>query len=331
MTANNLSKVYGAALPTLTDTITGFVNGDTASKAVTGSAKLSTTATAVSAVGTYPITATEGTLAATNYSFKFVSGTLTVTKAALTVTANNLSKVYGSALPTLTDTITGFVNGDTAAKAVTGAASLSTTGTAKSPVGTYPITIAAGTLAAANYSFKFVVGTLTVTKAVLTVTGNNLSKVYGAALPTLTDTIIGFVNGDTAAKSVTGSAKLSTTATAASAVGTYPITAAAGTLAAANYSFKFVAGTLTVKPLGTVATPTFTPAQGTYSTTQSVTIKDTSSGATIYYTTNGGTPSTGSTKYTTAITVAKSETIKAIAVETGYTDSTEATAKYIIQ
>jgi hypothetical protein len=75
--------------------------------------------------------------------------------------------------------------------------------------------------------------------------------------------ITGFVNGDTAATAVTGAAALSTTATAASAVGTYPITAAAGTLAAKNYSFKFVNGTLTVTLIGTVATPTFTPEQGT--------------------------------------------------------------------
>jgi hypothetical protein len=331
VTANNLSKAYGSALPPLTDRITGFVNGDTAAKAVTGTASLSTTATVKSAVATYPITAATGTLAAANYSFKFVAGTLTVTKAVLTVTANNLSKVYGAALPTLTDTITGFVNGDTAAKAVTGAAELSTRATAKSAVGTYPITAAAGTLAAADYSFKFVAGTLTVTKAVLTVTANSLSKVYGAALPTLTDTITGFVNGDTAAKAVTGAAKLSTTATATSAVGTYPITAATGTLAAANYSFKFVAGTLTITPIGTAATPTFTPPQGTYTSTQEVTIRDTTSGAAIYYTTNGDVPTAGSTKYSGAIAVAKTETLKAIAIAAGYTNSTVAAAVYTIK
>jgi len=87
--------------------------------------------------------------------------------AALTVTANNQFKTYGSANPTLTDTITGFVNGDTLS-VVTGAASLSTTATASSPVGSYPITAALGTLSAANYSFIFVNGTLSVTPAILT-------------------------------------------------------------------------------------------------------------------------------------------------------------------
>jgi len=160
------------------------------------------------------------------------------------------------------------------------------------------VAVAASQAGNADYAAAAEVkSTITVAKASLTVTANNLSKVYGAALPTLTDTVSGFVNGDTAAKAVTGAAKLSTTATAASPVGTYPITAAAGTLAATNYSFKFVAGTLTVKPLGTVATPALTPPQGTYSAVQSVSIKDTTSGAVIYYTTNGDTPTTGSTKY----------------------------------
>ncbi len=83
------SKVYGAAVPTLAATFSGFVNGDTA-KVVSGAAKLTTTATASSGVGTYPITIAKGTLSAANYDFpKLVNGTLTVTKAQLTVTAVN--------------------------------------------------------------------------------------------------------------------------------------------------------------------------------------------------------------------------------------------------
>src|SRR5204863_7804694 len=55
---------------------------------------------------------TQGSLSATNYTFSFVGGTLTVGPATLTVTADPKSKVYGAGNPSLTYTITGFVNGD---------------------------------------------------------------------------------------------------------------------------------------------------------------------------------------------------------------------------
>ena len=243
VTAQNASKTYGAANPAFTASYTGFMNGDTAA-VLTGVPSLTTTATAASPVNTYVITAAVGTLAATNYSFTFVSGTLTVNQAVLTVTAQNTAKTYGAANPAFAPTYNGFVNGDTTA-VLTGAPSLTTTATAASPVNTYAITAAVGTLAATNYSFSFVNGTLTVNQAVLTVTAQNASKTYGAANPAFTPNYTGFVNGDTTAV-LTGAPSLTTTATAASPVNTYVITAAVGTLTATNYSFTFVNGTLTV-------------------------------------------------------------------------------------
>jgi sugar lactone lactonase YvrE len=78
------------------------------------------------------------------------------------------------------------------------------------------------------------------------------------------------------------------------------------------------------------ATPTFSVAAGTYSTSQSLTLADATPGAVIYFTTDGSTPTTSSTKYTSAINVASTETIKAIAVATGYTNSPVASAAYTI-
>jgi hypothetical protein len=78
------------------------------------------------------------------------------------------------------------------------------------------------------------------------------------------------------------------------------------------------------------AAPTFSPGQGTYNSTQTVTISDTTPSPTIYYTTNGTTPTTSSTKYTGPITVSASETIEAIATASGYTNSPVATAVYTI-
>ena len=82
--------------------------------------------------------------------------------------------------------------------------------------------------------------------------------------------------------------------------------------------------TYTITP--TVSTPAFSPAAGTYTSAQSVTISDATSGATIYYTTNGTTPTTSSTKYTGPITVSSTETLEAIAVATGDTNSAVASA-----
>jgi hypothetical protein len=77
VTANDASRLFGAANPAFTATITGFVNGDTAS-VVAGQADCTSTAQPWSPAGTYPIACTQGTLAAANYAFTFVGGTLTV-------------------------------------------------------------------------------------------------------------------------------------------------------------------------------------------------------------------------------------------------------------
>jgi hypothetical protein len=78
------------------------------------------------------------------------------------------------------------------------------------------------------------------------------------------------------------------------------------------------------------ATPTFSVTPGTYSTVQSVTISDSTPGATIYYTTNGTTPTTSSSVYSGTITVSSTETLEAIATASGYTTSPVATAAYTI-
>ena len=92
-------------------------------------------------------------------------------------------------------------------------------------------------------------------------------------------------------------------------------------------SWTYTPGSGTTSP---AATPTFSPAAGTYTSAQTVTISDTTSGAAIYYTTNGTTPTTSSTKYSTPVSVSSTETIEAIAVASGYTNSAVASAAYTI-
>jgi hypothetical protein len=78
------------------------------------------------------------------------------------------------------------------------------------------------------------------------------------------------------------------------------------------------------------ATPTFSPAPGTYTSVQTVTISGSTPGSTIYYTTDGTTPTTSSTKYTGAITVSSTETINAIAVVSGLSNSAVGTGVYTL-
>ena len=83
-------------------------------------------------------------------------------------------------------------------------------------------------------------------------------------------------------------------------------------------------------PLPTVVTPIFSLTPGTYTTLESVTLSDTTPGAVIYYTTNGTTPTTGSSVYGSSISLSATTTIEAIAVAPGYTNSPVATATYTI-
>src|SRR5205823_1661068 len=129
-------------------------------------------------VGSYPIH--QGTLSAgTNYTLSYNAANLTVTPAAITITADAKSKVYGAADPGLTYQITsgGLIGSDS----LSGSLSRS----AGETVGSYSInqgTLTAGT----NYALSFGPVNLTITAAPLSVTADAKSKVYGAADPSLT-------------------------------------------------------------------------------------------------------------------------------------------------
>ena len=90
--------------------------------------------------------------------------------------------------------------------------------------------------------------------------------------------------------------------------------------ATSNYTFSFLPA----------PAPVFSLAAGSYSGTQTVKISDAAPGATIYYTTNGSTPTTFSAQYTGPITVSSSEILVASAIALGYSMSVPASAEYII-
>jgi hypothetical protein len=98
VTAEDKSRAFGAANPQFTYTMTGFAGGDTQASATAGQPALTTTATANSDAGNYPITASVGTLSSNDYSFSFVAGTLTVTKAGQAIAFGGLAnKTFGDA------------------------------------------------------------------------------------------------------------------------------------------------------------------------------------------------------------------------------------------
>lgn len=172
---------------------------------------------------------------------------------------------------------------------------------------------------------------IVVSKAALVIKATNVGVKFGEPLPVFTYTATGFVNGDTKT-SLSGKPLETTVAKKGSPVGSYPIVIKAGTLTSAKYTFAFKDGTLTIESLGVTKTPVFKPLPGTFFTTPvTVKITDVTPGAVIYYTTNGHTPTINSAKYKDPIVVKATETIKAIAVAPGHTQSAEATGVFTLK
>jgi hypothetical protein len=138
ITADNQNSTYGGALPTLTASYSGYVNGDSSSSLTTLPTVVSGTAASANA-GTYTGTLTASGAVDNNYAIAYVPGTLTIGKAALTITADNQSKMYGdkAALGTSAFTDSGLFNGDV----VTGVTLSSAGSPAAAPVAGSPYAI----------------------------------------------------------------------------------------------------------------------------------------------------------------------------------------------
>lgn len=154
-------------------------------RVVSGPGKISGSTLVVTGAGTITVEADQPG-DTTHSAATPVTQTVTIAPAVLTVTATSLSRPPDADNPPLTYTITGFVNSDSVS-VVTGAPVLSTTATKSSPLGSYPITVARGTLSATNYTFTLVNGILTVTQGLAqTITFDPIPNVtYGANALTL--------------------------------------------------------------------------------------------------------------------------------------------------
>ncbi len=168
ITASDQSKTYGQALSLGTTAFTagGLVNGDK----VSGVTLASTGAAATAGVADYPIVASAALGSGLgNYTISYVNGGLTVTPAALTITASDQSKTYGQALSLGTTAFTagGLVNGDK----VSGVTQASTGAAATAGVADYPIVPSAALGSGlGNYTISYVNGGLSVNPAALTIT-----------------------------------------------------------------------------------------------------------------------------------------------------------------
>ena len=227
---NDCTMAYGDPLPKFTYTVEGGT--------LNGTPTLTCNATSESAPGTYTIKAEKGSV--TNSSVVFYNGTLTITKAPLTITANSYTRKYGEANPKLEITYTGFKNNENNEDLKRDAQAVCEA-TPTSPVGTYPIVVS-GALSD-NYEITHVNGQLNVEKTPLQVTADNFTIKQGEEIPQLTFTYSGFVNEeneDVLDKKPT----ISCDAVVGSAPGTYDIVLQGGE--DNNYEFAYTNGVLTV-------------------------------------------------------------------------------------
>ncbi len=166
ITANNVSKTYGATLvdgTSSTFNATGLKNNETIGNVmITYGAGAAATANAGNVTGTVvPSAATGGTFTSTNYNITYIANDITIIPAELTIRAEDENKIAGDPNPVLTVTYLGFVNNEGPAQLIV-QPDVTTTALTASPAGKYPI-IPSGARSN-NYNFTYEPGTLTITQ-----------------------------------------------------------------------------------------------------------------------------------------------------------------------
>ena len=172
-----------------------------------------------------------------SYTGSIISPNLTISASPITIApSGSTSFSYNGSSKTVGYTVSGVYEADT---------NYAVSETSSTNAGSYTATL---TTTSSNY----VLGTTTnipwtISKAILTITTNNASMIYGSSLPTFTHTSTGFVNSETSTV-ITGTVTHSTTGSSTSNAGTYSITPSVSGLTATNYTFTPVNGTLTINP-----------------------------------------------------------------------------------
>ena len=295
VSAGNYTKKQGDPMPVFKAVYNGFKNNET-EDVLTKKPVITTTATEASAPGSYPVTVSGAE--AQNYDISYKPGTLTVTEAdAVIITAKSYSRAYGDNNPTFEYEVQGAQ--------LDGVPEITCEATKGSPVGTYAIVVKQGTVK--NYNMTFANGTLTGTKAPLTVSAGNYTKKQGDPMPEFKASYQGFKNNETE-DVLTKKPVIMTTATESSAPGEYPVTVSGAE--AQNYDISYQPGTLTVTD-AEVSDPVIT-LNG-----NELNISCSTARAIIYYTLNGNSPDENSSVYTEPVSLEASCQIKAIAKSFG--------------
>lgn len=273
VTVDAITVEYGKNVPVLTVKYNGFTGGDTlATIDFEGNAGATTTYTPGSGVEKkYPISVAT-TLESENYNFVKKDSEITVTPKALTVTANNATITYGDPKPEFNAsdvTATGFYGSDSLSS-INATVSVATTylqNAEKGAAGAHEIKATVST-SNKNYTITCVPGTLTVNKAVVTITPKQKEIKFGEAKPvyTVSDadcTFNGFKYGQTISNikfEGTPDVDFNTSYEVGSYVNTYPVsvdtTNGGNGTESANYIFVGASGTIKVVQ----ATPSITTA-----------------------------------------------------------------------
>jgi len=149
VTANDKTRIYGDPNPSFDYIIN---QGE-----ISGTPELKCDATEISSIGKYEIRITSGTITIPNVTY--INGTLTITKAPLTITAKSYTIKQGDALPTFEAEYSGFKNNETAS-VLSAQPRITTSATSASAPGTYEIIVSGAS--ATNYEISYVKGTLTI-------------------------------------------------------------------------------------------------------------------------------------------------------------------------
>ncbi len=243
VTADDATREYGTSNPVFTGTIVGGLSSD----GIT--ATYATSANQTSNIGNYAIEATlvDPNNKLGNYEVTKTAGSLSVTKASLTVNADDATREYGMSNPVFTGTVAGGLTSD----GIT--ATYATSADQASHVGNYAIeaTLVDPNNKLGNYEVTKTAGSLSVTKASLAVTADDATREYGTSNPVFTGTLVGGLSSD----GIT--ATYATSADQASDVGSYAIEATLNdpNNKLGNYEVTKTAGSLSITKAPITVTP----------------------------------------------------------------------------